>query len=135
MPRVSRRSRNSGSAKASRAASGSSGSPSLEWACSVAHASASRRSWMLRLEGMAPFCCNPGHFSAILALKELEGTELDRSIYHVLLEGRTVGPYDRRTIVGMRIKKALASDHVLIGADGDRLTVADLIHRRSPAPF
>lgn len=27
------------------------------------------------------------------------------SIYHVLLEGRTVGPYDRRTIVGMRIKK------------------------------
>ena len=36
------------------------------------------------------------------------------SIYHVLLEGRTVGPYDRRTIVGMRIKKTLTSDHVLI---------------------
>src|SRR4030095_10086716 len=101
----------------------------------VARAAASRRSWMLRLEGMAPFCGNPGHFSAILASKELEGTELDHAIFHVLLEGRTVGPYDRRTIVGMRIKKALASDHVLICADGGRMTVADLIHRRSPAPF
>jgi len=84
---------------------------------------------------MAPFCCNPGHFSAILAAKEFEGTELDQTIYHVLLEGRTVGPYDRRTIVGMRIKKALTSDHVLIGTDGGQLTVADLIHQPRPAPF
>jgi hypothetical protein len=84
---------------------------------------------------MAPFCCNPGHFSAILVSKELEGTALDQAIYHVLLEGRTVGPYDRRTIVGMRIKKALTSDHVLIGADGGRLTVADLIHRPRPSSF
>lgn len=82
-----------------------------------------------------PFCCNPGHFSAILASKEFEGTELDQTIYHVLLEGRTVGPYDRRTIVGMRIKKALTSDHVLIGTDGGKLTVADLIHQRRPTPF
>ena len=60
---------------------------------------------------------------------------MDQTIYHVLLEGRTVGPYDRRTIVGMRIKKALTSDHVLIGTDGGQLTVADLIHQGRPAPF
>lgn len=84
---------------------------------------------------MAPFCGNPGHFSAILASKEFEGTALDQTIYHVLLEGRTVGPYDRRTIVGMRIKKALTSDHVLIGTDGGKLTVADLIHQHRPTPF
>jgi hypothetical protein len=84
---------------------------------------------------MVPFCCNPGHFSAILASKEFEGTELDQTMYHVLLEGRTVGPYDRRTIVGMRIKKALTSDHVLIGTDGGQLTVADLIRQRRATPF
>jgi len=55
--------------------------------------------------------------------------------YHVLLEGRTVGPYDRRTIVGMRIKKTLTSDHVLIRTDGAQLTVADLIGQRPSQPF
>lgn len=47
--------------------------------------------------------------------------------YHVVLEGRKVGPYERRTIIGMRIKKTLTSDHVLLGSDGTQLTVADLI--------
>ena len=60
---------------------------------------------------------------------------MDQTAYHVLLGGVQVGPYDRRTIVGMRIKKALTSDHVLIGADGAQLTVGDLIRRRSPRPF
>jgi hypothetical protein len=50
-------------------------------------------------------------------------------VYHVLLEGRAVGPYDRRTIIGMRIKKTLTSDDVLISADGAQLTVADLVGR------
>jgi hypothetical protein len=54
--------------------------------------------------------------------------------YHVLLEGRKVGPYDRRTIVGMRIKKTLTSEHVLIGAGGARLTVAELIGQHPAAP-
>ncbi len=61
------------------------------------------------------------------------------SRYHVVLEGRRVGPYDRRTIVGMRIKQTLSSDHVLIGGDGTQLTVADLLGRRdrldAPAGF
>ncbi|HXE49343.1 MAG TPA: hypothetical protein VN663_13285 [Ramlibacter sp.] len=60
---------------------------------------------------------------------------MDETVYHVLLEGRTVGPYDRRTIVGMRIKKTLTSDHVLISTDGAQLTVADLIGQRAAQPF
>ena len=55
---------------------------------------------------------------------------MDNPVYHVVLEGRTIGPYDRRTIVGMRIKKTLTSDHVLIDSGGAQLTVADLIGRK-----
>lgn len=55
--------------------------------------------------------------------------------YHVLLEGRKVGPYDRRTIVGMRIKSTLTSEHVLIGSGGAQLTVAELIGRPPPKSF
>lgn len=55
---------------------------------------------------------------------------LDEPVYQVVLEGRKVGPYDRRTIVGMRIKKALTSDHELLASDGSRLTVADLLRSR-----
>jgi hypothetical protein len=74
-------------------------------------------------------------FSVILAPKQyFVGTEVDETVYHVLLQGRTVGPYDRRTIVGMRIKKALTSRHVLIGTDGAQLTVADLLRRRPAQP-
>ena len=54
---------------------------------------------------------------------------MDNTVYHVLLEGRRMGPYDRRTIVGMRVKKALTSEHVLVGADGMQLTVADLVRQ------
>jgi hypothetical protein len=52
-----------------------------------------------------------------------------------MLEGRQVGPYDRRTIVGMRVKKTLTSNHVLVCVDGSQLTVGDLIRRRPPTPF
>src|SRR3954452_11672681 len=90
---------------------------------------------MLRVEGMAPFCGKPGAFSVILAPKQQLGTAVDDSVYHVLLEGAQVGPYDRRTIVGMRIKKTLTSDHVLIGADGAQLTVRDLMRRKPPTPL
>jgi hypothetical protein len=55
--------------------------------------------------------------------------------YHVLLGGRTVGPYDRRTIIGMRIRNALAGEHVLVGAEGAQLTVDDLIRSKRPEPF
>ena len=54
---------------------------------------------------------------------------MENPVYHVLLEGRKVGPYDRRTIVGMRVKKTLDSKSVLLGSDGTRITVADLVHQ------
>jgi hypothetical protein len=60
---------------------------------------------------------------------------LEETQYHVQLVGRTVGPYDRRTIVGMRIKKALSSADVLIDGGGARLTVADLIGKRPGSGF
>jgi hypothetical protein len=53
----------------------------------------------------------------------------------VALGDRKVGPYDRRTIVGMRIKQTLTSDHVLIGADGAQLTVGELIGQRPAKPY
>ncbi|MES2786787.1 MAG: hypothetical protein V4684_15090 [Pseudomonadota bacterium] len=55
--------------------------------------------------------------------------------FHVLLEGAQVGPYDRRTIVGMRIRETLTSDHVLVARDGARLTVAELIGQRPAERF
>ncbi|MBG9387338.1 hypothetical protein [Caenimonas aquaedulcis] len=60
---------------------------------------------------------------------------MEEAQYHVVLDGRKIGPYDRRTIVGMRIKKALTSDHVLIGTDGSQSTVARLIGTRPPGQF
>lgn len=58
-------------------------------------------------------------------------------MYHVLLEGRRVGPYDRRTIVGMRVKKALKSESVLVAADGSETTVGQLLRQDEAAsqPF
>lgn len=58
------------------------------------------------------------------------GDRLEETLYHVLLEGRQVGPYDKRTIVGMRMKHALANESVLIGPDGRRLTVEELVQGR-----
>ena len=52
---------------------------------------------------------------------------MQHPVYHVLLEGRRVGPYDRRTIVGMRIKKALTSAHVVVAGNGQQFTVGDLV--------
>lgn len=55
--------------------------------------------------------------------------------FHVLLEGARVGPYNRRTIVGMRIKETLTSDHVVVAPDGSQLTVAELIGKRPAERF
>ncbi len=57
-------------------------------------------------------------------------TTNEATAYHVLLEGRSVGPYDRRTIVGMRIKEMLTSDNLLIDNNGVQLTVGDLLAQR-----
>jgi len=52
---------------------------------------------------------------------------VNQRTYHVLLEGRTVGPYERETIVGMRIKHMLTGDHLLVTSGGSQLTVRELI--------
>ncbi|MCG2592627.1 hypothetical protein LZ009_07510 [Ramlibacter sp. XY19] len=57
---------------------------------------------------------------------------MDQPLYHVLLQGRRVGPYDRRTIVGMRIKKTLTSADVVVAGNGQQLTVADLVKMGRP---
>lgn len=57
---------------------------------------------------------------------------MDNPVYHVLLDGRRIGPYDRRTIVGMKVKKALSSQSVLVGADGTELTVGELVRQGQP---
>jgi hypothetical protein len=57
---------------------------------------------------------------------------LEPKAYHVLHDGRRMGPYDRRTIVGLRIKKTLSSAHQLEASDGSRLTVAQLLGRPAP---
>jgi hypothetical protein len=61
---------------------------------------------------------------------------VEQPVYHVLHEGRRLGPFDRRTIVGMRVKKALRSQDMLLGADGSQLTVGELV-RGTPtdSPF
>jgi hypothetical protein len=60
---------------------------------------------------------------------------LEPKAYHVLHEGRRMGPYDRRTIVGLRIKKTLHSTDQLEASDGSRLTVAELLGRPAPSDF
>ncbi len=59
-------------------------------------------------------------------------------LYHVLvaddkgqLTGASLGPFDNRTVVGMRIKKLLTNDQLLVDQDGERLTVGVLMARRS----
>jgi hypothetical protein len=59
---------------------------------------------------------------------------LSDAVYHVVLDGQTVGPYDRRTIVGMRIKNTLTSEHIVITADGVQFTVGDLLKQRDAEP-
>ena len=72
--------------------------------------------------------------AAMLARKShLRGAKLEPLAYHVLHDGRRMGPYDRRTIVGLRIKKTLASADQLEASDGSRLSVAELIGRRPSA--
>jgi hypothetical protein len=52
---------------------------------------------------------------------------MEGQLFHVLLDGKRVGPYDRRTILGMRVKKALLPGHQLLDAQGNRMTVEDLL--------
>jgi hypothetical protein len=50
--------------------------------------------------------------------------------YHIVLPDKQVGPYDRRTIVGMRIKKLIDQNVSLVRSDGHSMTVAQLMMDR-----
>ena len=58
---------------------------------------------------------------------------MENRVYHVVHEGRRLGPFNRRTIVGMKVKKTLAASDVLLGADGAQLTVAELVRQGQAA--
>jgi hypothetical protein len=61
------------------------------------------------------------------------GGAVENGVYHVVHDGRRLGPFDRRTIIGMKVKKALAAADVLVGADGVQLTVAELVRQGQAA--
>ncbi len=46
--------------------------------------------------------------------------------YHLLVADRRLGPYDRKTIVGMHIKKLVDHNLVLLRSDGHQMTVTQL---------
>jgi hypothetical protein len=51
--------------------------------------------------------------------------------YRLLLENRQVGPFDRHTIVGMRMKKLVPKDTSVLRSDGLLMTVAQLLADKS----
>ena len=50
--------------------------------------------------------------------------------YRILLQDRQIGPFDRRTIVGMRVKKLLENHVVVLRSDGLQMTVETLLADR-----
>ncbi len=50
--------------------------------------------------------------------------------YHLLVGSRQLGPYDRKTIVGMRIKKLIDNELQTRRSDGHLMTVAQLLADR-----
>ncbi len=50
--------------------------------------------------------------------------------YHLLVGDRQLGPYDRKTIVGMRIKKLIDNNLQVLRSDSHEMTVAQLLADR-----
>jgi hypothetical protein len=50
--------------------------------------------------------------------------------YRITLNGKQLGPFDRRTVVGMRAKKLLGNNVVVLRSDGLSMTVAQLMMDR-----
>ncbi len=50
--------------------------------------------------------------------------------YHLLVGERQLGPYDRRTIVGMRVRNLIDGELPALRNDGHRMTVAQLLADR-----
>ena len=50
--------------------------------------------------------------------------------YSLVVEGRKIGPFDRRTLVGMRVKKLVEDHQILIRDDSLQMTVAEFVADR-----
>lgn len=50
--------------------------------------------------------------------------------YSLFVNGKPLGPYERRMIVGMRVKKIVKGDHMLWRDDGVEMSVAELMRDR-----
>lgn len=50
--------------------------------------------------------------------------------YRLLLQNKQIGPFDRRTVVGMRMKKLLPKETQVMRSDGLMMTVAQLLADR-----
>src|SRR4051812_12537750 len=94
---------------------------------------------MLRVEDIGPIVAAipvlrgfPAPAACRYPVGQGRGKHLENTVYHVLHEGRRLGPYDRRTIVGMKVKKTLSSKSVLLGVDGRQITVAELVRQGQP---
>ncbi len=53
--------------------------------------------------------------------------EPQRYTYILNVDGRALGPFDRRTIVGMRTKKLITGDQRILRNDGFDMTVRDVV--------
>lgn len=47
--------------------------------------------------------------------------------YYILLEKGSLGPFDRRTVVGLRVKNALSDTQTLLDSNGRKLSVQELV--------
>jgi hypothetical protein len=51
--------------------------------------------------------------------------------YSLFVNGKSLGPYERRMIVGMRVKKIVTDDQLVYREDGTNMTVAELLEDRN----
>jgi hypothetical protein len=63
----------------------------------------------------------------------IRGIELVSYKYSLFVNGKSLGPYERRMIVGMRVKKIVSDDQTVFRDDGLDMTVAQLLKDRDEA--
>ena len=51
--------------------------------------------------------------------------------YSLFVNGKSLGPYERRMIVGMRVKNIVTDDQLVYREDGANMTVAELLEDRN----
>jgi hypothetical protein len=54
--------------------------------------------------------------------------------YSLVVNGQSLGPYERRMIVGMRVKQIVDDEQIVVRDDGVQMQVAQLLGKRDEAP-